>query len=472
MKATYIPQCHGPLFVAAMIVSCVLLAAASATNPVPSIVGPVIPQAVVPGSPAFVLHVYGAGFVSGAMVNWNGSPRTTTFVSARELHAQILASDVATPTAGFITVANPAPGGGKSSSSYGLVEVHSPTAKVVANHPKAYDIKTPIWSAIAADFNGDNILDLVAGGSGLLSLLGNGNGTFRFAALVDKGMATPPLGMAFGDFNGDGLLDLAFTQDGDVTVLAGNGKGGFRTIGSFGNFTFVHRVVAGDFNRDGKLDLAVADSGGKVSILLGNGDGTFELQTDYTSLPYPFDMATADFNGDGILDLAVLSVGDQGTVSIFLGNGDGTFRPPTTITLGSGVGFNSFGVTVLVNDYNNDGKSDLAILQNDQIAVLLGKGDGTFNQAVYYNTGGGANAMSFTAGDFNSDGNTDLAISIETGHKLGILLGKGNGTFKAVTTVVQGPGSSTGIVPGDFNSDGLLDFVLQENVGAYVYTQK
>jgi len=456
----------------AAIVSCLLLTAASATNPVPSIVGPVIPQAVVPGSRAFVLHVYGAGFVSGAVVNWNSKPRTTAFVSARELQAQILASDVAAPTAGYISVTNPSPGGGKSSSSYGLVEVHSPTSAVVPNPPKAYDVRTPIWSTVTADFNGDGILDLVSGSSGLLSLLGNGNGTFRFAALVDKNLTTPPLGMAFGDFNGDGLLDLAFTQDSGVAVLEGNGKGGFRTVGSFGNFTFVHRVVVGDFNGDGKLDLAVADSGGKVSILLGNGDGTFGAQTDYTSLDYPFDIAIADFNGDGILDLAVLSNTNQGAVSIFLGNGDGTFGSPNTITLGSGVGFNSFGITVLVSDFNNDGKSDLAILQNDKIAVLLGNGDGTFHAVVYHNTNGGGNAMSFTAGDFNSDGKTDLAISVENGHKLSVFLGNGNGTFKRLTSVLTGPGSSTGIVPGDFNSDGLLDFILQEDTGDYVYTQQ
>ncbi len=467
MKA---PHNFAPLI--ATIVSCLLLTAASATNPVPSVVGPVIPQAVVPGGPSFPLHVYGAGFVSGAVASWNGHPRSTTFISARELQAQILASDIATPTAAYITVANPAPGGGKSSSSYGLVEVHSPTATVSANRPKAYDVKTPVWSTVTADFNGDGILDLVAGSSGLLTMLGNGNGSFRFGSLVDKGLSTPPLGMAFGDFNGDGRLDLVFTQDSNVVVLLGNGKGGFRTEGSFGNFTFVHRVVVGDFNRDGKLDLAVADSGGKVSILLGNGDGTFGTQTDYTSLAYPFDIATADFNGDGILDLAVLSNTNGGAVSIFLGNGDGTFAAPNTITLGSLVGFNSFGPTLLVNDFNNDGKSDLAILQNDQIAILLGNGDGTFQTAAYHTTGAGANTMSFTTGDFNSDGNTDLAISIETGHKLAILLGKGNGTFQRLTTIIEGPGSSTGIATGDYNSDGLLDFILQEDIGDYVYTQK
>jgi hypothetical protein len=61
-----------------------MLAAANAANPVPTVTGPVHPQAVVPSSGTFPLTVYGANFVSGAVVNWNGSPRSTTFVSARE----------------------------------------------------------------------------------------------------------------------------------------------------------------------------------------------------------------------------------------------------------------------------------------------------------------------------------------------------------------------------------------------------
>src|SRR5215467_6721260 len=97
-----------------------LNAIAAANNPIPQVVGPPVPQAVVPGSGAFTLTVYGANFVQGATVNWKRQPRTTTFISARKLQAQILVSDVARPTAGYITVTNPPLGGGKSSSSYAL----------------------------------------------------------------------------------------------------------------------------------------------------------------------------------------------------------------------------------------------------------------------------------------------------------------------------------------------------------------
>ena len=78
-------------------------------NPVPTINGPVTPQAVVPGSNTFMLTVRGANFVPGAVVNWNGAARSTTYLSAAQVQAQIPASDVTAPGSALITVTNPAP---------------------------------------------------------------------------------------------------------------------------------------------------------------------------------------------------------------------------------------------------------------------------------------------------------------------------------------------------------------------------
>jgi hypothetical protein len=171
------------------------------------VVGPVKPQAVVPGSAEFTLTVYGANFVSGAVVNWNGQPRSTKFISARELQAQILASDVAKPTAGYITVTNPPTGGGKSSSSYAIVEVHQPTKTIVPGgmHHYGQQPDGEVFALVAADFNGDGVLDLVRGDAGnkVRILLGNGDGSFHFGSLVSR-QYEAQTGIAFGDVNGDG----------------------------------------------------------------------------------------------------------------------------------------------------------------------------------------------------------------------------------------------------------------------------
>jgi hypothetical protein len=161
-----------------VVLSSLCAATALAANPIPQVVGPPKPQEVKPGSGAFTLTVYGANFVSGAVVNWNHSPRSTTFVSARELQAQILASDVAKPTAGYITVTNPPPGGGVSSSSFALVEVHTPTATIVAKKPHVHFKGNGALVLHLADFNNDGILDFAAEyGSEIAVRLGNGDGT-------------------------------------------------------------------------------------------------------------------------------------------------------------------------------------------------------------------------------------------------------------------------------------------------------
>ncbi len=103
------------LFAIACAVSFVVPTVFAATSqpgyPVPQIIGPTNPTAVVPGGPGFTLRVFGANFINGSVVNWNGSPRTTTFFSGHELDAQILGADIASNTAGMITVTTTSPNG-------------------------------------------------------------------------------------------------------------------------------------------------------------------------------------------------------------------------------------------------------------------------------------------------------------------------------------------------------------------------
>jgi len=236
---------------------------ASAANPVPTVTGLVHPQAVVPGHGDFILTVYGANFVSGAVVNWNGSPRSTTFVSARELHAKILASDVAKPMSGYITVTNPSPGGGPSSSSYAIVEAHQPTSTVVPRPAHYYEVGGDLISFMAtASFHDPGKLDLLGGaGSGKVYLFtGKGDGTFTDAVVGGGYYNDAGCTHAVGDFNNDGKLDFIFPagvypNPASVEVRLANGDGTFRTSGKYGSFQPCPSLVVGDFDGDGKARL-------------------------------------------------------------------------------------------------------------------------------------------------------------------------------------------------------------------------
>src|SRR6516164_340033 len=120
----------------------------------------------------------------------------------------------------------------------------------------------------------------------------------------------------------------------------------------------------------------------------------------------PQSVAVGDFNGDGKPDLAVVN-SYSNNVSVLLGNGDGTFQPAVSYGTGSGTG----PAFVAVGDFNHDGKLDLAVANSNSsnVSVLLGNGDGTFQTAVNYDVGGAP--TSIAVGDFNHDGKLDLAVA-------------------------------------------------------------
>jgi Big-like domain-containing protein/VCBS repeat protein len=289
------------------------------------------------------------------------------------------------------------------------------------------------------------------------------------------------------DLNGDGIPDLAVVNPCDssycgsgyasVAILIGNGDGSFQAPVVYATGTFEPMSLAvGDFNGDGAPDLAVAQCGssvncgtGQVSVLLGNGDGTFQSPVPYsTGNGSSYFVATADFNGDGILDLAVANqTGGNSEIAILLGNGDGTFQAPVGYSTGA-----ASAAYISVGDFNLDGAADLAVANTgtqDSVSILLGNGDGSFQTAVVYSSGG-AFAKAVAVGDFNGDGAPDLAVvngcatyynlDCSQSGSVGVLLGNGDGTFQAPVAYGSGGNEPNSLAIADFDGDGNLDLAV------------
>jgi len=324
----------------------------------------------------------------------------------------------------------------------------------------------PVWVAVA-DFNNDGIQDLAVinqSNNNVSILLGNGSGGFTASGTSPFATGTHPTSLATGDFNGDGNTDLAITNsiDDTVTILLGNGSGGF-TAASGGPFAVGHApnsIAVADFNGDGYADLAVANSADiTVTLLLGNGNGGFAPAggSPFTLGSRPTYLIAGDFNNDGNADLAVASFFGN-NVSILLGNGNAGFSTPSgsPITVGHGPSGLAMG------DFNGDGKPDLAVANNtdNDMSILQGNGDGTFNSLATVPVS--AHPVSVAVGDLNGDGKADLAVTGQSATKnLTVLFGNGSGGFTAANPTPFTAGMTAQCVAiGDFNGDGKADLAI------------
>lgn len=335
-----------------------------------------------------------------------------------------------------------------------------------------------------ADLNGDGHVDAVVAAAGLHVLLGDGTGALREVGTVDD--IANPNGIDIGDANGDGVPDIGVANHDTehVTVLLGDGAGGFDLApGSplvAGVDPHPHAVLWADLDGDGRQDLLVDDRNGHaVMVLRGVGDGTFERPG--TPVPVGGDpyrgMVLADVDGDGRTDLLTPNerevavrlgaAGADGPHGEDAGDGDGVGQrggfafekaPPVAVPGPFSIG---------VADMTGDGVPDLVTASERDGFVRLFPGDGAggFGPATDSVPVAPSEGVALATGDVNGDGVDDAVVTSYTSPTVVVMLG--GGTIGRAT--FEADRNPWGLDVADMDGDGRADAVIADEGAGRVF---
>jgi hypothetical protein len=345
------------------------------------------------------------------------------------------------------------------------VGTQSALATVTFKAAKQYAAGTSPHAIAMGDLNGDEWADMVVANQGtqqglggsISVLLNNGDGTFRRGLNYDRGGVF--VAIVLGDFNGDGHLDIAAAnvKANAVDVLLGHGDGSFGSVVSYaGNANETVKFVAAGELSTGVVSLVVAGAcsdspcqASDLGVLVGNGDGSFQSLVSYTTNAKNIHSPViADVNNDGKLD--VVAGTDAGIVT-FAGRGDGSLA--AGLFQNGSLGF----ISLASGEFNGDTSVDLAVVNlaphASSVGLLIGNGSGKFFGQV---VGAIRHPVFVAAADLDADGKTDIVVKGGSDNNVYVLFGNGDGSFQQAQA--YNVHSSFGTVTvGDLNHDGLPD---------------
>jgi hypothetical protein len=290
-------------------------------------------------------------------------------------------------------------------SATSLQNLTTPAFTPLAAQQLALPLQMQYGDSLAVlDVDGDGHLDLLAGNT---VAYGKGDGTFGRVAVL------PALASGYSqtyavDIDGDGKTDIVAVDTpppasapGTVqyafTVFHNDGAGSFTAMGPYplapsfapGSSIFfnIYGLSFADVNGDGRIDVLSqsneppfgASNHAQLNVMINLGTGFGAPQAIDTSSSFDegiVSVAFADLNGDGKQDLVFSYQANTmaNGVATLLGNGDGTFAAPVDFAIGSSLSIGSSLLPLAIEDFNTDGKADVALGSG---VLLLGNGDGT-----------------------------------------------------------------------------------------------
>ena len=338
-----------------------------------------------------------------------------------------------------------------------VVSAYAQTVPVQFDPFAAYSLSGQGPRGIAsADFNGDGIIDLVSstavGDSKINLNYGDGFGgfaagdpfpillnTFAVAAFLDDGDS-------FADFVVAGTQGLNTSPL--VAVFHGDGLGNFTSPYSFTAQGTPGAIVVADFDGDGTDDLAVGDSSNKgpISLFLSAGGS---LQNAVETLVTTSDVGSGhkalvavDLDRDGDKDLV-------SPIGVFFNDGSGIFTRLLNITIST-----PNAISVATADFNTDGRPDLVFANASDIQVVVQNADGSFTTVLLATVG--VDMQDVEAVDVNVDGFADIVAVDFSNDQIYLLAGLGNATFDTIQNYSTGRGPRATIM-GDWTGDGFSD---------------
>ena len=310
---------------------------------------------------------------------------------------------------------------------------------------------------VAADFNADGASDLAVadrGADDIRVLLGAGDGSFAAPIVlpVDDG----PRPLAVGDLNGDRIPDLvvgnqyAYT----TTVLLGLGNGDFIPATTIASGREASDIAIADLDVDGVADVVVTNWLDRdFAVLRGLGGGTLAPPVNSSMDDFPSGVVVADFDGDGLPDVAVACMNFTNSLLIRRGAGGGTFGPVVVVS-GSPPSHD-----LLATDIDDDGDPDV-LLAGDLgfLYALRNNGALAFNQAAFTPIGRSEQGLSLA--DLDGDGLDDFVAASPLDDDIVVLRGEGQGSFEKSPMESTGGSLPKGALLVDVDNDALLDLVV------------